>query len=124
MTRTKERKTKGGQNEAPGLTKTHDERGVKARGQSTSDTLGLAISGMTRKPKPRAAPAVDEILWADARTKAGSEMKHEFQITTTLEEYYESMCRVGKTLIATELQRRTQRLYDYKATKQMSRSKN
>ena len=39
------------------------------------------------------------------------------QIEVSLDGYYEKMCNVGKILLAQEVQRKTQKIYDYKATK-------
>lgn len=91
--------------------------GQQARGQKASLTLGLALSELARQPKPRKLGSVDEIVWSEARSKAVLELQTEMQIAVPLESYYDTMCTVGKTLLAHEIQRKTQKLYDYKATK-------
>ena len=118
--RTKKRKT----TKAPGL-KAHPS-GVEqqARGHRTSqvsETLGMALSSQPRKPKPRSAPDIDEILWSQARDKAEEELKFEFDIKVSWEEYYLSMCPVGKSMLAATLQQKTQGIYDYKATKKFKK---
>jgi hypothetical protein len=127
--RTKQEKTasekggKGGKTEAPGTTKAH-KGGAKARGQKASETLGLALSSIPRKAKPRSDFDIDEILWSDARKIAENEVTAQFELSASLEDYYTTMCTMGKSLLAAELQRRTQRLYDYKARKQFQRELN
>lgn len=114
---------KGGKTEAPGSTKAH-KGGAKARGQKASETLGLALSSIPRKAKPRSDSDIDEILWSDARKIAEKEVTAQFELSASLEDYYTTMCTMGKSLLAAELQRRTQRLYDYKARKQFQRELN
>ena len=98
--------------------KAHDEdMGQKVGGHSASQTLGLALSGKARQPKPRKLGSIDELVWSEARNKAVSELTTEMKMDVPVDEYYENMCLVGKTLLADEIQRRTQKIYDYKATK-------
>lgn len=114
---------KGGKTKAPGRTKaSRTVAGQQARGHETSETLGMELSKLTKRPKPRTAQHIDEIVWSAARMKAEAEMKSEFDIKQTFEEYYQTMTDVGKTLLAQEIQRRTQRIHDYKATKIFQRT--
>ena len=123
LSKVKLRKT----NEAPGLRAHEAKQKVEqqARGHRTSSeaskTLGLALSSQPRKPKPRSSSQVDEILWSQARTKAEEELKSEMQVEGTWEDYYLTMCKVGKCLLAAEVQRKTQSIYDYKATKKFQK---
>ena len=111
---------KGGETKAPGINKAQ-KTGATSRGHRASETLGMEISKLPRKTKPRGAPEIDEILWSDSRQMAESELKSEFEVTNSLEEYYLTMCAMGKSLLAKELQTRTQRMYDYKARKQFQK---
>lgn len=115
-------KVKSRGTKAPGR-KAHVEKnmGRQARGQEASQTLGLALSGKVRQPKPRKMGSIDEIVWAEARTKAVQEIKEDFKIEKTLDDYYTDMCSVGKKLLAEEVHRKTQKIYDYKATKMFQR---
>lgn len=110
-----------GKTQAPGR-KASQVAGRQARGQVPSETLGMELSKLRKRPKPRTASEVDEIVWSAARYKAEEEMKSEFGITQTFEEYYQKMTDVGKALLAQEIQRKTQRIYDYKATKIFQRT--
>lgn len=95
--------------------------GQKAKGQQASQTLGLAMSNKVRQPKPRKMGSIDELVWSEAQSKAVSEIKTEFGIEVSLDEYYDTMCSVGKQLLAAEVSRKTQKMYDYKATKLFQR---
>ena len=106
----------------PGKTKAHGS-GARARGQQAAETLGLALSSLERKAKPRTSTQIDEILWSDSRKTAETELKSQFGVTETLAQYYQTMCKIGKSLLANELQTRTQRMYDYKARKQFQKEK-
>ena len=64
---------------------------------------------------------MDEILWSKARDTAEEELAREMQVEGTWEEYYLTMCKVGKCLLAAEVQRKTQSIYDYKATKKFQK---
>ena len=99
-------------NEAPGLRAHEAKRKVEqqARGHRTSseasETLGLALSSQPRKPKPRSSTDMDEILWSKAREKAEEELASKMQVEGTWKEYYLTMCKVGKCLLAAEVQRK------------------
>ena len=75
---------KGGKTEAPGVTKAHAS-GAKARGHGASETLGLALSSIKRKAKPRSDSGIDEILWTDARKIAETELEAQFKMQTSVE---------------------------------------
>lgn len=109
---------------APGH-KAHGETdmGQQARGQKASQTLGLALSSVVRQPKPRKLGLIDELVWSEAQAKAVHEVRTEMEIAVSLEEYYDQMCSVGKRLLAKEVNRKTQKIYDYKATKMFQKNK-
>ena len=46
-----------------------------------------------------------------------AQVKEEYRIRCDIEDYYSKMCQVGKTLLAEEVHRRTQAIYDYRAKK-------
>lgn len=87
-----------------------------------AETLGMAMGQLERLPKPRSMKhkGIDEVIWSGALDTAQKEMATEFQVKS-VDEYYSSMCRVGKMLLASEVQRRTQKVYDYRASKKQSR---
>ena len=93
----------------------------QARGHRTSheasETLGMALSSQPRKPKPRSSSEIDEILWSQAREKAEEEMKKDMEVEGAWEDYYLTMCKVGKCLLAATVQTKTQSIYEYKATR-------
>ena len=93
-----------------------ENRGAQAREHKSSATLGLALSGLKRQPKPRSCTRIDEIVWSKAQLSALEQLTTEFKVNEW-EQYYESMCSVGKTLLASEIQRRAQAIYDYRASK-------
>ena len=88
-----------------------------------AETLGMALGSLKRQPKPRTIKdkGIDEIIWGSALETAQKEMTTEMQLKQSMDEYYDGMCRIGKMLLACELQRRTQKLYDYRASKKQSR---
>lgn len=88
---------------------------------TASGTLGEAMSAIKRLPKPRTKSKIDEVLWAAALDKARAELKQQHNLQSEVEDYYDTMCDLGKSLLAAEVQRRTQSLYDYKASKKQSR---
>ena len=79
---------------------------------------------MRKQPKPRSSQVIDEALWSAALLKAADELKVQYGLNEKVEEYYLKMCIVGKSLLAQEVQRKTQSIYDYmyKATKLFQRS--
>ena len=62
-------------------------------------------------------------MWAGALTKAREQMAEKFGGALDWEEKYEKMCEVGRVLLAEELHRTTQQIYDYRASKKFSRAK-
>ena len=48
-------------------------------------------------------------------------MKKEMAVEGTWEDYYLTMCKVGKCLLAVAVQTKTQSIYDYKATKKFQK---
>ena len=104
--------------QAPRQKKAGTDAGRQAGGQKSSPTLGMELSKLQRKPKPRSVVEIDEILWSASRTTAEDELKAQFQIQQSLEDYYQSMCAVGKTLLSREVQSKTQRIYDNRASKE------
>ena len=103
-----------------GTKSTRVARGAQTLEQQTpvlTGALGVDIGGRLRKPKPRGKGTVDEFVWAAAMTSAKEQLVADFIITSTLEEYYATMCKVGQQLLADELHRRCQGLYDYRAGK-------
>ena len=122
-TRSKGTVNKGRETKAPRHEKAGKQAGHQAGGHTTSETLGAALSKLERKPKPRAMKEIDEILWSASRQTADAELLSEYELKMTLEEHYLKMCNVGKALLAKEVQVKTQRIYDNRATKQFQRKK-
>lgn len=95
------------------------------KSQGTAATLGLQMSSMQkdRLPKPRSKvdTAIDEIIWSKAYQDAEESLQQKFSITKSWEEYYDTMCTVGQTLLAESLHTLTQKIYDYRASKKQSR---
>ena len=60
-------------------------------------------------------------LWSTSLVTAEEELKTEFQIQMSMEEYYTKMCTLGKHLLADELNKRTQRIYDVRASRKFSK---
>ena len=66
---------------------------------------------------------MDDIVWAAARATAEDEIRKKLEIENGLEDYYLKMCSVGKFLLAQEVHTKTQRIYDYRATKLFKKNK-
>ena len=97
------------------------EKQAKAMAQAT---LGMALATMVKLSKPRKIGGnVDEILWAGAMEKAKEEMATKFGGQQDWEGYYAKMCQIGRVLLAEEMHRLTQKIYDYRASKKFSRTK-
>ena len=94
-----------------------DEFVGQQAGGHVTPSLGIALSLLKRQPKPRSTKDIDETLWSVALLKAVDELKVYYGLNETLDEYYVKMCPAGKSLLANEIQRKTQSIYDYKATK-------
>lgn len=90
---------------------------VQAGGHKPSTTLGEALSLRPQLSKPRGKTTIDVLLWAGALNTAEGEIKQEFGIPKSLEEYYHGMCKYGKSLLADDLNKRTQRIYDVRASR-------
>ena len=60
-------------------------------------------------------------MWAAAADKATSEIKKDFEVEMDLDEYYLGMCAMGRSLLAAEMQRETQGIYDFRASKLVSK---
>ena len=89
--------------------------------QTGAATLGIALSKLKRLPKPRTMTNIDELVWAAAADKAAEEVKMEFAVKKNLDEYYIRMCEMGRSLLAAEMQRKTQGIYDFRAGKLFSK---
>merc|ERR1711865_1017989 len=112
------------QRKKPKAQESKHARGVETLEHKTPNPtgeLGVDIGGRQRKPKPRGTGTVDEFVWAGAMVTAREQLEAEFKINKTLEEYYKTMCKVGQKLLADELHRRCQGLYDYRVGKQIYR---
>jgi hypothetical protein len=101
--------------------KLQKKSGAEAPERKSSATLGIALTTMQRMPKPRSMQHVDELLWGKSQATAQEQLLTEFKINC--EEYYTKMCEVGKVLLAQEIHRRTQAIYDYRASKVFSKNK-
>ena len=69
-----------------------------------STSLGTALQGKKRLPKPRSSSQIDELVWSKAMLDAQAQIVSEYKISCDIEEYYSKMCHVGKTLLAEEVQ--------------------
>lgn len=87
------------------------------RERRSGETLEADLGGRQRKPKPRTANFIDEKVWSGAREAARGQVKQEYCIPASLDAYYKTMCRPGQLLLADEIHRRTQAVYDYRAGK-------
>jgi len=85
--------------------------------RSSAGTLEHDLGGRTRKPKPRNAGYIDEKVWSGAKEAARGQVKQEYCIPGCLDAYYRKMCQPGRLLLADEVHRRTQAVYDYRAGK-------
>ena len=118
----------GGSNtEAPAYRKVGQQHGgtstmAQALGQRTQGGLRKELQHKTRLPKPRSATSMDEVLWQGAQKSALAETIKEYGIAGELDEYYGSMCTVGKKLLVDRVQEKTQGMYDYRVTKARGRA--
>ena len=62
-------------------------------------TLGLALQGKKRFPKPRSSSQIDELVWSKAMLDAHAQIQ-EYSISCSIDGYYSKMCQVGKRLVA------------------------
>ena len=84
---------------------------------SSIGTLEHDLGGRIRKPKPRNAGYIDEKVWSGAKEAARGQVKQEYCIPGCLDAYHTKMCQPGKLLLADEVHRRTQAVYDYRVGK-------
>jgi len=84
---------------------------------SSKRTLDTDLGGRQRKPKPRNTDYMDEKLWSAAQDTARGQVKQEYSIPGCLNAYHGKMCQPGQLLLADEIHRRTQAIYDYRAGK-------
>ena len=80
-------------------------------------TLESDLGGRTRLPKPRSIKYIDEGVWSGAQEEACGQVKREYCIPEKLGAYYNKMCMPGQLLLAGEIHRRTQIVYDYRSKK-------
>jgi len=95
--------------------------GVRALEQKQSPkenrTPESDLGGRTRLPKPRSIECIDEGVWSGAQEEACGQVKKEYCIPEKLGAYYNKMCMPGQLLLAGEIHRRTQIVYDYRSKK-------
>lgn len=96
--------------------------GAQALGQGTTRGLERELEQKIRLPKPRSTSSMDEDIWQGASRSAKAEILQQYAIVGELEEYYESMCKVGRQLLVDRIQEKTQGMYDYRATKARSKA--
>jgi len=114
-------KSKKARESKPPKQKTQQKAGVRAGEERPSETLGVAISKLKRHPKPRSKLEIDELIWSGAQQTAMDQLSKEYNEKRSWEEYYLKMCKVGQSLLAGEIQRRTQLIYDYRASRVFSK---
>ena len=95
--------------------------GARAEEQKSPESLGIALSLHKRMPKPRSMSTADDLVGNEAQSTAQKQLSDEFAEKSTWEEYYTRMCKVGKALLAVEIHKRTQLIYDYRASKIFSK---
>ena len=101
-------------------------KGAKAperQALAVTSTLQVALNekSSSRKSKPRTAGIIDEDVWSGSMVTIKGRVQDGYGIHD-LDEYYESMCTLGKSLLVAEIQRETQSLYDYRAGKLLYRA--
>jgi len=84
-------------------------------------TLEEDLGGRIRLPKPRSIGYIDDKVWSGAMEAARGQAKQEYGINGTLDVYYLKMCKPGQLLLAGEIHRRAQLVYDYRACKAIYR---
>ena len=95
---------------------------AQAQGQSTERGLQEELQQKTRLPKPRSTASMDEEIWRGASKSAKVEVSQQYAIIGELDEYYKSMCKVGRQLLVDRIHEKTQGLYDYRMTKARSKA--
>jgi hypothetical protein len=101
-------------------------KGAKAPAQkslATNSPLQVALSLMktSRKTKPRKTGVIDEAVWEGSVVTIKGRLQDKFNIGD-LEKHYGSMCALGQSLLAAEIHREAQTLYDYRVGKLMYRA--
>lgn len=91
------------------------------QGRSSRGTLEEDLGGRERKPKPRNVGYIDEQVWLGAMEAARGQVRQDYCIPECLNAYYVKMCKPGQLLLADELHRRAQIIYDYRAGKAIYR---
>lgn len=111
-------------NRKPGGAQAQEQKHTKGGAQALepTSTLGVDLGGMSRMPKPRSSKGMNELVWADSMVDARSQVVVEYDVNGDLELYYHEMCKVGQKLMAQEVHRRCQAIYDYRAGKLLYRS--
>ena len=61
--------------------------GPKAGGQIAPSTLGIALSKLQRKPKPRSIKDIDDTVWAASMVKAAEELKTHYGLQESIDDY-------------------------------------
>ena len=85
--------------------------------RSQKGALDEDLGGRQRLPKPRGMGCIDEKVWSGAIETARGQVKKEYAIPGTLDAYYSKMWKPSRMLLAGEVHRRAQLLYDYRAGK-------
>ena len=102
----------------------HRSKGTGGKAQEHKQSKGALeedLGGRLRLPKPRSSGCIDEKVWSGAVETARGQVKQEYSVPGTLDAYYKKMCKPGKKLLAGEVHRRAQLLYDYRAGKAIYR---
>ena len=73
------------------------------------------------KSKPRHSGMVDKEVWESSVNTAIDRMSRKHSISD-LDQYYSTMCSLGKSLLIAEVRREAQGLYDYRAGKLLYRA--
>ena len=61
--------------------------GAETGERKSSATLGIAILGIKRLPKPRSSPSIDELVWGKAQITAQEQLTAELKPRKSWEEY-------------------------------------
>ena len=101
-------------------------KGAKAperKALANNSPLQVALCSMktSRKSKPRETGVMDEAVWEGSVATVMGRIRDKFSISD-LDGHYASMCALGQTLLAAEIHREAQSLYDYRAGKLVYRA--
>lgn len=102
----------------------HRSKGTGGKAQEHKQSRGALeedLGGRLRLPKPRSSGCIDEKVWSGAVETARGQVKKEYAIPGTLDAYYSKMWKPSRMLLAGEVHRRAQLLYDYRAGKAIYR---